>query len=242
MNKKTVIQKRIAAVAKELAREKKTDLDERKREYRQLKRPDFLWHYLLQSFATMGRASGWKGLIDNKKNYEEVTFDTLEQSRPKERAKKVEQTFRTAKIRMPKRKTKYLIGCFEKVRELGGPEAAKRELLRQSGRDSKIQFLKSFPGIGDKYARNIMMDVYHKEFRNSIAIDARIKSLTQAWGLSFTSYAEHESFLLSAAAEVGLNGWELDRLMFNYLGEFTKRVPEPKSKKVAELGRRAGRG
>ena len=27
-----------------------------------MKRPDFVWHFLLQSFATMGRSSGWDGL------------------------------------------------------------------------------------------------------------------------------------------------------------------------------------
>lgn len=26
-------------------------------------RPDFVWHFLLQSFATMGNSRGWQGLI-----------------------------------------------------------------------------------------------------------------------------------------------------------------------------------
>ena len=49
---------------------------------------------------------------------------------------------------------------------MGGPERAKELLLAQPDRDAKIKFLKAFPGIGPKYARNIMMDVYHRQFRD----------------------------------------------------------------------------
>jgi hypothetical protein len=69
-----------------------------------------------------------------------------------------------------------------------------------------------------------MMDVYHEDFRDSIAIDARIKALSRSWGLSFGSYFEHEAFYLSVAADAGINGWELDRLMFNFQSEFLARV------------------
>ena len=64
-----------------------------------------------------------------------------------------------AKIRYAQRKAEFIIGCHKKIQAIGGPEAAKEQLLQQPGRDAKITFLKSFPGIGEKYARNIMMDV-----------------------------------------------------------------------------------
>ena len=216
--------KNIAKLAKALAREKKNDLDKLKAEHDQLARPDFLWHYLLQSFATMGRSSGKHGLIDNKDNYNKISYETLVPLSANARAIQVEQTCRAAKIRMPSVKGHYILECFEQVRELGGPEAAKTILLAQVGRDAKIQFLKSFSGIGDKYSRNIMMDVYHEDFRDCIAIDARIKALSKAFGVSFKSYAAHEAFYLSVAADAGLNGWELDRLMFNFQGEFLNGV------------------
>jgi hypothetical protein len=121
-----------------------------------------------------------------------------------------------AKIRMPDRKADYILRCFECVKRLGGPEAAKAQLLRQPGRDGKIRFLEAFPGIGPKYARNIMMDVYHEDFRDSIALDVRIKAISEALGLSFASYDEHEAFYIGVAEEAGINGWELDRLLFNF--------------------------
>ena len=121
---------------------------------------------------------------------------------------------------MPTTKARYILGCFEKILSMGGLASAKNALMSCKGREAKIAFLKTFPGIGDKYARNIMMDVYHEDFRDSIAVDARIKSLSQAIGLSFPSYAHHEQFYLSVARGAGLNGWELDRLIFNYTPDF----------------------
>lgn len=235
MNKSALIRKSIAATAKRLAREKRAELERMKEEHKQLDRPDFVWHYLLVSFATMGRASGWVGLIGDSSNYHEVRYEVLDRQTSAERAKRIERAFRAAKLRMPMRKTRYLLGCFDKVKELGGPEAVKHILLGKPGRKAKIEFLKSFPGIGDKYARNMMMDVYHEDFRYSIAIDARIRSLTAAWGLSFESYDEHEAFLLSVADEAGLNGWELDRLMFNYQTEFRIKLGQPKSRRGGVL-------
>ena len=52
-------------------------LDTLKKGYSEIERDDFVWHFLLQSFSTMGRSSGWKGLIGNKDNYNQVTFDAL---------------------------------------------------------------------------------------------------------------------------------------------------------------------
>lgn len=121
---------------------------------------------------------------------------------------------------MPSIKARYILGCFEQVQQLGGLKAAKAKLLASPDREAKLVFLKSFSGIGDKYARNIMMDVYHPEFRDCIAVDSRIKALSDALGLRFGSYADHENFYLSVAHDAGLNGWELDRLIFNYQGEF----------------------
>jgi hypothetical protein len=104
--------------------------------------------------------------------------------------------------------------------ELGGSEEARRQALAQDGREGKVAFMQSFHGIGDKYARNIWMDVYHPDFRNAIAVDERIKRVADALGYSFKSYAEHERFYQEIAREAELEGWEVDRLLYNHQGEF----------------------
>ena len=172
----------------------------------------------------MGRAAGWHGLIGNKDNYSRITYDALEKLSSAKREALVHETCRAAKIRMPDRKADFILGCFTHIQNLGGLLKAKELLFAQAGREGKIKFLMEFPGIGPKYARNIMMDVYHEDFRDSIAIDTRIKAISKALGVSFDSYSEHEQFYINAAKMAGLNGWELDRMLFSYREEFENEI------------------
>lgn len=214
-------QRKVAVVAKKLACKYRTKLETMKQGSEELSRPDFIWHYLLQSFATMGSAAGWQDLIGNSENYSRITYEALEKLTPTKRKNIVYEICNGAKmLRMPNRKAKYILGCYAHIQELGGLSHANNALFDQNGREGKINYLMRFPGIGPKYARNIMMDVYHEDFRNSIAIDARIKSISKKLGVSFNSYSEHENFYLSSAKIAGINGWELDRLLFNYRDEF----------------------
>jgi len=208
--------RKLAWAARTLAQLKSQVLQAQKDNHKDLQRPDFLWHYLLQSFATMGGVAGWQGLIGNEDNYGQVTYEAVGSLREEKRLEHVTEVCERAKVRYAKRKAEFIIGCYDKIRRIGGLEAAKAQLLTQLNRNGKIAFLKSFPGIGEKYARNIMMDVYQDDFRDAIAVDSRIKAISAKWGLEFASYVEHEEFYLSVAREAGLNGWELDRLMFRF--------------------------
>ncbi len=212
-------QRLLAAVVRRLAVEKRATLDKHKANHADIERPDFLWHYLLQSFATMGRSSGWQGLIGNRSNYKRVTYEAIAALPEDKRLAELKTVCWEAKVRMPDLKADYILGCFGRVRDMGGPEAAKVQLLAQPGREGKIRFLKALPGIGDKYARNILMDVYHEDFRDSIAVDVRIKSVSTRLGISFGSYAAHEAFYLGVASLAGVNGWELDRILYNFQSE-----------------------
>jgi thermostable 8-oxoguanine DNA glycosylase len=229
--KKSSARDRLLAIIRPLAAQKMREINRGKRNRGDLKRRDFIWHYLLQSFATMGRASGAKGLIKDQSNYQRVTYEALAALTPKKRERQVREACRAAKVRMPDLKARYILECFQYVETLGGPEKAKNLLLAQPGREGKIHFLRTFPGIGPKYARNIMMDVYQGDFRDSIALDTRIKSISIALGLSFSDsdYLEHEAFYLEVAHAAGLNGWELDRLLFNFLDEVKQGLKDSKA-------------
>lgn len=217
-------QAQLVAVVQQLASERRAELDRQKENHADIVRPDFLWHYLLQSFATMGRSAGWLGLIGNRDNYNRVTYSALLDLTDGDRLREVREVCRAAKVRMPNRKGDYIVRCFTRIRGMGGPEVAKDQLLSQRGRESKIRWLKEMPGIGEKYARNIMMDVYHEDFRDSIAVDTRIKSVSERLSLSFPSYSDHENFYLGVAKTAGLNGWELDRLLYNFLPDVLSRL------------------
>jgi hypothetical protein len=77
-----------------------------------------------------------------------------------------------------------------------------------------------FDGLGDKYARNIMMDVYDARFRNDrFAIDSRIAGPLPHLGYTGgKGYEEQENFLAGLARAARMEGWELDRLFYNGAG------------------------
>ena len=105
-----------------------------------------------------------------------------------------------------------------------GITAAREQAMKSPGAEAKIRYMLQFAGIGEKYARNIWMDVYHPEFRNRIAVDQRIKKASERLGCRFPTYAAEERFYLDAAKQAGLDGWELDRLLYNYLDYFLVRL------------------
>jgi endonuclease III len=120
---------------------------------------------------------------------------------------------------MAAKEASWLSENFEMIEHEGGPDAVKFKLEECNGRDAKIAFLQAFDGIGPKYARNMLMEVYHPDFRSSIAVDERIKKVSRALGVTFRTYADEERFYLDVAESVKLNGWELDRLLYNFTDE-----------------------
>jgi hypothetical protein len=184
-----------------------------------LERPDFVWHELLLSFSTMGNSRGAEGLIRTPANYERVTFRSLQKKRSAQsRLDELKTVLHLAKVRMADKKANWLADAFDRIAAAGGPNHVKKDLLARQGRDGKIAFWREFKGIGKKYSRNIMMDVYHPEFRDSIAIDQRIKKISQTLGLRFRpdEYDEEEQFYRGVASRAGVNGWELDRILYSF--------------------------
>lgn len=194
-------------------------LTELKAEHVGLEREDFIWHYLLQALSTMGSSRGWHGLIHTPANYARVTYEALLPLSEAERVEQADGAFRDAKMRMPTRKARWTAANVERVRALGGLAAARQALLEAPGAAGKIAFLKQFDGIGEKYGRNIMMDVHHPDFRDTIAIDVRIKNVLAALGITLSEYEHDEQFLLGVAKDAGLSGWELDRILYNFTAD-----------------------
>ncbi len=213
---KDEIKSKLSQLAKAIATLKSDHIERQKNNNNKLNRDDVIWLLLLQSFATWGGSYGLKGMIDNKENFNELTFDKIKSIPENERYNHIEKICKRAKIRMPPKKAKCILECFYQIENMGGLLEVKNKLLSQIGKKAKVNFLKQFTGIGEKHARNMMMDIYHEEFRDSIAIDARIRGISNSWNLKFKNYEEHENFYLEVAKDSNLSGWELDRLMYRY--------------------------
>jgi len=179
---------------------------------------DFLWEAILLSLSTMGNSRGGK-LVHDPTLHNQVTFDALRNCSPHNRQSHLEGALQAAGVRMSKKKAGWLLSNFDRMVAGGGPAALKRQLEACDGRDAKLKFLKTFRGIGNKYARNMMMDVYHPDFRDSIAFDVRLGKVVDELGLASKDYGEIEDFFLAAAHEAGLNGWHMDRLIYGFTKE-----------------------
>lgn len=187
--------------------------------------PSSLWEGLVRSAATWGNARGLKTLMEKPELHDRVRWESLDPLSPTERHEQILETLTKAGIRMAERKAGYLSENFERIHAEGGEARVKERLESIPGRDGKIGFLRTFRGVGPKYARNIMMDGYHQDFRDSIAIDQRIQGILKELGRPFNGdYEETEDFLLSVAGEAGLEGWEVDRLLFLYSPEVLKGI------------------
>lgn len=208
--------KKLIEILSQPTEEMKQHLIRLKGSAKNLDSPDFIWNALLGSFSTMGNSRGYLGLIKNRDNFDRLSFSAVSPLTVEERIPYIEEVLRDAKVRMPRRKARWLSENCEIIKNLGGTEAAKQKALNCVGKEAKIAFLRGFKGIGDKYARNIWMDVYHSDFHDSIAIDARINGISKAIGYLFANYSDHELFYIEIAQESGLQGWELDRLLYNY--------------------------
>ncbi len=200
----------------ELECKKKTGLDLQKRS-------DFLWYELLVSYSTWGGSRGSKDLIDDEIIYREVSYEELKKLDTQEdRVNRLQETMKEAKVHFYKKKALMLVQCFEKIEAMGELTKANTMLLNKKSASEIMKFLDDFPGIGPKYARNIMMDSYHPLFRDRIALDSRIRSVSKELGIDFTNYSDYENFYLSVAQEAGIEGWELDRLIYEHKDEFLK--------------------
>jgi endonuclease III len=126
------------------------------------------------------------------------------------------------------------------VEKMGGPQNAKMQALAQEGKEAKIAFMNRFHGIGPKFARNIWMDAYHPDFHDTIAVDLRIKKVTKALGYSFKSYEQEERFYQEIAKEAGLQGWETDRLLYEYTDHFTSAIVTGENEQKLTVGSGSG--
>jgi uncharacterized protein (DUF433 family)/endonuclease III len=212
----------VAAVAGDPSR--RSRLESWKQHAARFGEPDFIWDALVRTTATMGNSRGAE-LLANPELHARIRYSALRGLAPAAREEALIGALRAAGVRMPARKTEWLLENFERIEARGGPEAVKEQLESFPGRSGKIAFLKTFRGIGDKQARNLMMDVYHPDFRNSIAVDERITRVSARLGLALANDREAEEFFLEVARSAGMEGWELDRLLYHYNREVLDALP-----------------
>lgn len=216
---------RLVTTARAVSVREESRLNELKRNgQRTLRRPDFLWHTLVDNASTLGSSRGHEGLIKTPENYRRVEYSTVVRVPRGRLEAHLSEALLAGKVRMPRQKARSLARCLDLIEALGGAAPARKAALSMPGTDAKIAFMRLFPGVGPKYARNSWMNVYHEDFRSTIAIDSRIQSISDALGVRFRTYEEHEAFYREVARDAGMDAWDLDRIMYRFQGELLSAV------------------
>jgi hypothetical protein len=213
---------RLVVIAKHLARDHHKKLLALKRESKRLQRHDFIWEALLRTLPVTGNSRGLNGLMETPENHNSVSYGQLRKRPQRERRRVVENTLRRAGVRWA-RKAFWLNEDFDVIEKQGGPRAYTERLLVLPGKECKIAYLRKLKGIGEQSARNLMMNVHHPDFRDSIKVDERFAKVSKKLGLR-NGADYQEKFYCSVAQRAGLEGWELDRLLYNFTDEFLSRL------------------
>ena len=200
-------------------------IDEQKKVAKERReRADTLWFELILSMATLGKSQG-SVLATDDDYYSKVRYHQLPDMEEAERTDRLEEVLLDAGVRFPNKKARYISTHVDRIEEMGGLESAQEEFEYMDGEEKKMQFLKGFKGIGDKYSRNIGMDLYHPDFRNTVAVDTRIGNVTAELEIDFNSYEREEEFYVSVAEQLSMTPWELDRTLYRYTDEVINEIP-----------------
>jgi hypothetical protein len=185
------------------------------------KQKDLIWRKLCGVVATSGsvvHANEFMAMYDDR-----LAFNRLPENRAA-RTRAIFQALVDAKVpRMRKQKAEGLSSNYDLVREMGGPEAATKLMLSQKGKEQKMKWITQFHGVGSKYSRDIWMDICDPDFDSSVALDARVKAFSERLGFDRNA-KDLEDGLLKFAKRCNLNGWELDRLIFNFGGLILRKI------------------
>jgi hypothetical protein len=172
--------------------------------------PDWPWIGRVQSAATHGGSWRWEEKV--RPIYEsKLSWSAISEILPSERRERLETVGR-----FWDKTATWLEQAYIKIQSAGGPEAL-RDRLNLMPAKEVISFWKSFQGFNEKYARNIMMDIYHPNFRNDFfAIDSRLEALLPILGyVGKRNYLSREKFLFDLSGDVGVIAWDLDRLLYS---------------------------
>ncbi|MCA9706402.1 MAG: hypothetical protein KDK70_11180 [Myxococcales bacterium] len=168
---------------------------------------------MMLSFSTWGSSRGAKALEDESVA-EALAYSSIAAKSPGRRERHLLKWFEQAKFRYAPMKARYARENFDQIESMGGIEIVSRMALQRPGRAAKLRFVTGFKGIGDKYGRNLWMDVCDKDFMRSIAVDRRILNIAAALDVRWKTYDDLERFFIGVADALEITPWGLDRFLY----------------------------
>lgn len=171
--------------------------------------PDWPWNGIVLSAATRGGSARWDRQVAPR-YANELSWSAIFDLSDAERHARFLTVGRFKNVT-----ARWLEAAYQRFHQAEGPKGIRGSLAAKDAA-AVISYWRELPNVGDKYARNIMMDVYDGRFRDGyFAVDSRIKALLPSLGYQGRNvYCEQEAFLNALATEVGIESWQFDRLLY----------------------------
>lgn len=177
------------------------------------------WYVFVQSYGTNGGVRSWDAFLAEG-GADLISWDPLFAGTPGDAdaaaARLDALSHRFLAPRRASRTRPALLATLRRFHAVGGPDVVARTWMGHKRTETVLGWLKTFPMIGDKYARNMCMDVSHPLILDHIALDHRIHALCDLveGAPARIPYRSREGWLRGIAGGLGINGWYLDRLLF----------------------------
>jgi len=192
-----------------------------------LRRQDgWAWRVFVWSYATNGGVRAWNAFAAEG-GADLVSWDALFADAPGDAAAAEARlealSHRFLSPRRASRTRPALLATFRRFHAVGGPDVVARTWMGHTRTETVLGWLKTFEMIGDKYARNMCMDVAHPLILDHIALDHRIHEICDRveGAPAKAPYRLREGWLRGIAGSLGVDCWHLDRLLFGRYEEIS---------------------
>jgi hypothetical protein len=117
---------------------------------------------------------------------------------------------------------------YEILKEKGGPSTIREDYEPIGNSRRRIEYWKAYPGIGNKYAREIPMRSYDAHFIDDhFPIDARFRKLLKSvFSAKHVPYDTAEAFFVAVSKKLKMKCWDLDTVLFEHSAEIKRKFEE----------------
>lgn len=215
---------------------------------------DWTWYLFVQSYATNGGVKRWDGFVQSGRS-EEIRWGRIEQ----ESGGRLDVSLEYLNALSPQFLDPWrrfgtqpaLLSTLTRFWNAGGPANIALEWESKRDKADLLNYLKSYHYIGNKYSRNMCMDVADPLVLDSFAFDHRLNNiLNHVSGFAEQrTYLRKERWLKEILTEIqnrnhnlrNMRCWHLDRLLFqqyDLIYQLVKNEPESTSAKKHNKAKR----
>lgn len=190
-----------------------------------LNRDDFVWYSILRIFSYIWNEKWFESFVENEKLINIISYNSLKNVVDSEQFYNLlVLTFKQWKVELTEERAYQLIKNYELIDAMGWVEKAKEKALRARWVKWKLEFIKQFHWIGNRYWMKLWMDTYHEDFHDQMFVTPQINSISKVMWFDFENESQEIFFYKNISSITWLALWDLDRLINEYSNIFLNKL------------------